>query len=79
MSNRIEWDGLTELRIFLRGLPNALVAEASAIVDATTDSAASAIVNAYPAGRTGELKRGITVSKSRGAFGVRNVIKSTTF
>jgi len=79
VSVKLQWVGLDDLRKALLDLPAALTNEAVAIVDDAADAAAVAIRAAYPEGETGNLRRGVKVSKA-GALTphtVRRVVRST--
>lgn len=76
MSSRIKYDGLDELKAFLRALPTELVGEAGGIVHQHSEAAAEDIRNAYPE-FTGNLKSRVYVTHgSRGQFGAAAVVAS---
>jgi bacteriophage HK97-gp10 putative tail-component len=74
--NRLELDGLTELRAALRHLPAQLTAEADAIIRASADQAKREIQAAYPEGPTGNLKRGVTVQHNASKFFTSAIVRS---
>jgi hypothetical protein len=76
MASSFELKGLTELREALRRLPQELTEEAATIVEAHATLAQNQIVNAYPQGETGNLRRGVTRSKERHQFTVRSIVRS---
>jgi len=59
MPNTLTIAGLAELRAQLRNLPAHLAAEAGPIVTRHATRAKDAIVEGYPTGPTGNLKRGV--------------------
>ena len=59
-NNRLQLQGLEELRAALRKLPSELKAEARHIVDGAANGAAADIKAAYPV-RTGNLRDGVSV------------------
>ncbi len=74
------WIGLADLKAQLRNLPRELTGEATAIVEATAESAAAQMVRRYPSrlrrpnerGKGLSLRDGVQVVKrSSGQFGVR--------
>lgn len=73
MSARVQWSGLDELRDALRALPQDLTQEAHAIVVAQAEAAQRDVVQGYPEGPTGNLKRRVTleVNTSRFSAGAR--------
>jgi hypothetical protein len=76
MASSFELKGLTELREALRKLPQELTEEAATIVEAHATQAQSQIVNAYPQGKTGNLRRGVTRSRERHQFTARSIVRS---
>jgi len=76
MSGRLEWRGLAELRQQLRELPQDLNNEAVAIVRAHAEEAARAIRAGYPEGKTGNLRRGVTVESNSSKFGASAIVRS---
>lgn len=77
-NNRLQMNGLSELRTALRQLPETLANEAEAIATSQAEYARGQIQSAYPQGPTGNLKRGVTASKEGGGarFGVRAIVRS---
>lgn len=78
MPVRLQLDGLTELRAALRQLPAELTDDAAAIVEDTTDRTETALVQTYPKGATGNLRRGVKKTVAKGSFGVQGTVKSTS-
>jgi hypothetical protein len=74
----LQLDGLAELRAALRQLPADLVDDAAAIVEDTTDRAMTALLQSYPEGETGHLRRGVKKTIEKGVFGVEGLVKSTS-
>jgi hypothetical protein len=72
----LEMKGLDELRAALRKLPQELTDEAATIVEAHAAQAQDQIVNAYPQGPTGNLRRGVTRSRERHQFTTRAIVRS---
>lgn len=79
MSNHFKWDGLDELRQWLRELPKNLTADATGIVYGAANEAARRIVDRYGT-VSGELKDGVSVKPMRaapgGQFGVGVIVVS---
>lgn len=61
----MRWEGMSELRKEIRGLPPLLAQKAEARVTDAAGNAATALRDAYPAGPTGGLRRGVRVTSSR--------------
>lgn len=78
MPVRLQLDGLAELRAALRHLPADLADDAGDIVEDTTDRTQTALVQTYPRGDTGNLRRGVKTTIEHGAFGVEGTVKSTS-
>lgn len=77
MSVKLNWDGLADLKDALRRLPEELTSDGSGIVTSTGNEAEREIVSAYPS-RTGNLKKGVRVSKVEGGrFGAGVTVKNT--
>jgi len=74
---RLSWIGLDELKDFLRHLPAELTELGVAIVSEAADGAAAEIKAAYPEGETGNLKKGVRVSRRQSPFGVYRQVRST--
>ena len=74
MPNRLVID-MTEFRQQLRNLPRELAGEASGIVTGAAEGAKDEVVNAYPDG-TGNLRRGVKVTKETSVFGTSAVVRS---
>lgn len=74
--NKLQLDGLSELRDALRSLPEDLALEAGGIVRQHADDARSLIEAAYPQGRTGNLKRGVTVEHNSSKFAASAIVRS---
>ena len=79
-NNRLVFDGLAELKAQLRALPAELTVEASRIVDATANAAATEIRTEY--GRhnvTGDLQSGVVVTHvDQGKYAAGALVKSTS-
>lgn len=82
MSNHLRWDGLDELKQWLRNLPQDLTEEANFIVNAAANEAARRIVDRYPSGKDADLKDRVSVKPMRtapgGRFGVGVVVISAS-
>lgn len=82
MSNHFKWDGLDELKAWLRNLPQDLVSEANFIVNGAANEAARRIVDRYASGKVGDLKDKVSVKPMRsapgGRFGVGVVVISAS-
>lgn len=77
MPTKLHLEGLTELRQALRDLPSDLTDDASVIVQAHADDAATQIRAVYEDHRvTGHLAAGVTVDRSHSAFTTRAIVKS---
>lgn len=74
--NRLQMNGLDELRRELRQLPEDLAREASAIILAHAEDAGRRVRTAYPEGPTGNLKHRVTVNQEAGRFGTRALVRS---
>ena len=59
----LHWDGLADLKDALRKLPTELASEANYIVLSAVDGARMTIIDEYPTGPTGNLKRRVFMSK----------------
>lgn len=68
--------GLAELRAALRQLPAELTADADAIVLAHAEDAHRVIEDAYPVGKTGNLKAGVTTERNRSRFATSAIVRS---
>lgn len=75
-TTRFYLTGVTELREQLRNLPAKLAAEAGWIVREAGGSAGAAIIDAYPVGPTGNLRKGVTVKTHRGPAGTAVIVRS---
>lgn len=75
-ANRLEMQGLDELRAALRDLPENLRDEATAIIRDTAVGAKDEIVGHYPEGPTGNLKAGVTVEINSSKFGTSALVRS---
>ena len=77
MSNiRLQMQGLSELRDALRQLPEALTAQADAIVLAHAEMARADIQGGYPQGPTGNLRAGVRLERNRSKFTTQAIVKS---
>lgn len=75
-NNRIRFDGLAELRQALRNLPKRLTDEATNIVEHTAQRMKADVTSDYPEGPTGNLKRGVVISRSHGGFATGATVKN---
>lgn len=76
-NNRIVWNGMEELKRDLRNLPESLAGDASSIVMQAAEGAAAFIRAGYPE-HTGNLKRGVIVSRlDQGKVAAGAVVKNT--
>jgi Bacteriophage HK97-gp10, putative tail-component len=75
--NRLDL-GLDEFRAGLRSLPTDLAHDGAGFVEDATEHTASSLIQSYPLGDTGNLRRGVTASVTRSAFGVLGQVKSTS-
>lgn len=77
-NNRLELQGLRELRDWLRQLPDALAKEGGALVRETADEAAADIRGAYPR-RTGALADHVVVTEQAGGrYGAIAAVTNTS-
>lgn len=76
MSASVTWSGLDELKAQLRALPGELAGEGAHLVEARANSATQTIGAGYPS-RAGDLRKGLTVTHTRSAFGARSIVKNT--
>lgn len=76
MSARVRIEGLDELRDALRRLPQDLTQEAHAIVIAQAEAAQREVVNGYPDGPTGNLKRRVTLEVNTSQFSAGARVRS---
>jgi hypothetical protein len=74
--NKLEMKGLSELRAALRQLPEELAREAHVIVTAQAQFAKDQIQRAYPEGRTGNLRGGVTVQSDDQRYGASAIVRS---
>jgi hypothetical protein len=74
--NRLVLSGLDELRMVLRNLPEDLAAEAGDIVSAHAEAAQREIVQNYPTGPTGNLKRRVTIEQHRSTVTTMATVRS---
>ena len=73
---QLQMIGLDELRAELRRLPEDLAKEAADIVLAHAEAAQRDIVNGYPTGPTGNLKRRVIILKNRALVSTSAVVQS---
>lgn len=73
---QVQFTGLTELRMALRNLPEALKSEAGEVVIATSEQAQRDIQAAYPQGPTGNLRGGVTRETNYSKFGASARVRS---
>jgi hypothetical protein len=76
VSVRIQWTGRDEFMAALRALPEELTGEASHIVEAAVNGAEAEIRSGYPAG---ELRDGLTVTRTEGRFSTGAILRSKAF
>lgn len=77
MSVQLRFDGLAELRAALRQLPEHLTGEAAQIVEAHAVKAQGDVVQGYPQGPTGNLKRRVTLGRQQTSrISVKAVVSS---
>lgn len=76
MSGRLEMKGLSELRAVLRQLPEETAQEANVIAFAHAQLAKQQIQAAYPQGKTGNLRHGVTVTRADQRFSARAIVRS---
>jgi hypothetical protein len=76
MSARVQLKGLDELRNALRRLPQALTQEAHAIVVAQAEAAQREVINGYPEGPTGNLRRRVTIEVNTSKFSAGARVRS---
>lgn len=76
-NNRLELQGLAELRAALRNLPKELTGESSHIVEGAANGAAATVKGNYKRGKTGNLIDGVVVEHgSFGQFAAGAIVKS---
>jgi len=76
-NNRLEIQGLAELKAALRQLPYELKGEAQHIVEGAANGAAAQVKQNYVRGKTGNLIAGVYVRNSEvGAFGAGAIVVS---
>lgn len=78
MSVRLVFEGLDAFKAALRQLPEDLTAEGADLVERHTEITETRLVQSYPLGDSGNLRRGVssTVDRSRGGVIGRVVSKS---
>lgn len=76
MSVTVRFTGLEELKAALQNLPQELASEAQDIVFGAADDAAAEIIAKYPA-RTGNLRKGVKVTRKASAFVTSAVVKNS--
>ncbi len=74
--NRLELEGLSELRAALRALPVELADKGADLVDGATERTAASLVQAYPPGPSGKLRRGVSHTVTRSAGGAIGTVVS---
>jgi hypothetical protein len=77
-NNKLQLNGLDELRRQLRELPEDLAREGGVIVTAHAEDAQRRVQTAYPEGPTGNLKRGVTANRAADSsrFGAKAIVRS---
>jgi hypothetical protein len=79
VSVRLRLDGMNELRAQLRRLPEELRSDASHIVEATANGVAADVRRRYPQGETGNLIRGVAVTRvDAGKVAAGAIVKSAS-
>ena len=68
---KVQWDGLEELKIALRRLPQELQQEATTIVLSHAERAAQEIRDAYPIGTPGRKRKGVPIEPGGLVAGVQ--------
>lgn len=77
MASRVDVSEIQRFREELRALPEDIANEAGGIVLAHASDAAQGIRAAYPQGKTGNLRRGVTIQqKHSGRAGVSAIVRS---
>jgi len=77
MAASVKWDGLDELKAYLRTLPATLSGEGNAIVHAHARMAQQDVQRGYPV-RTGNLQRGVRITfNAVSRYGAGAVVAST--
>jgi hypothetical protein len=77
MSAKVQMNGLDELRAELRRLPEELATEAGDIVLAHAEAAKRDVQSDYPTGKTGNLKRRVSVLRNRSKVTTQAIVKGT--
>jgi hypothetical protein len=77
-NNRLEWTGLDELRSALMKLPEEFGHEGAEMIDDTTEVTAASLIQSYPLGDTGNLRKGVKHTVTRDRFGAVGQVKSTS-
>lgn len=77
-TNQLRLDGLTELRAALRQLPADLAADAADMVVHSVDMTAASLIQSYPLGDTGNLRKGVKKTITRSQVAVVGEVKSTS-
>lgn len=76
-ANRVELQGWNELLIQIRSLPQAFADEAAEMIDNTVEEAASSLIQSYPRGDTGNLRKGVKWGTTRSGYGISGFVKTT--
>jgi len=77
MSASLRFRGLDELRAALKALPRDLTADAAREIDTAGRDTAAAIADAYPIGKTGRLRGGVSVRRlTTGPYAARTQVRS---
>jgi hypothetical protein len=72
----LHFDGLEEFKAELRRLPERLRDRAADIIENKAEEAKSAIFQAYPRGKSGNLREGLSVEHHRSAFGAQSIVRN---
>jgi Bacteriophage HK97-gp10, putative tail-component len=75
MGVRLQWTGMEEFKQALRNLPEHLTTEAAEIVVSAAEGAGTTVQTNYPS-RTGNLKRGVRVTRKQDKVSVSARVES---
>jgi hypothetical protein len=77
-NNRLTFEGMDGLREALKQLPADLAAEAAEHIDDTVEVTAASLVQSYPLGDTGNLRKGVKHTVAQSRDGAAGEVKSTS-
>lgn len=77
-NNQLRLDGLPDLIAALRRLPAELANEAAEYIDDAIEVTAASLIQSYPLGDTGNLRKGVKKTIQRSPFGAVGEVKSTS-